>query len=361
MHTVTKAKHFFILDAARGIAAACVFLYHLKPLIFTDIPKELSLILSKSYLAVDLFFIMSGLVITKAYYPKMKSKIMTFNHFLIKRLFRLYPLYISGLLIGFGHELSKRIWHIEPEYYTFNVFKALIINGLFLPDYYNDAHIFALDPAAWSLSLEWIFNLIFAGLIYTYTGKPLLTIIAFFATALLFFSLSHSTLDLGWGTQNYLGGFARIAFSFTLGAYIYHFLQNKTFKTSTLTAYLMLIMVSLVMINPLGFSSVYYDLIAVFLIFPLFVIVGCSTPTITKIPSILKISGDASYALYILHTSLILWVVRSWTLVMKSHPSAVPWVSFPVFIIVIFFFAYVSTRYFDTPVRRYLNKKVKMP
>ncbi|MGO8013281.1 acyltransferase, partial [Rhizobium ruizarguesonis] len=54
-----------------------------------------------AYLAVDLFFCLRGFVIGHAYEKKLiQESSISANDFAIKRLIRLYPLYLLGLLIG---------------------------------------------------------------------------------------------------------------------------------------------------------------------------------------------------------------------------------------------------------------------
>lgn len=85
-----KYDHYLVLDAARGVAALAVFIYHLKTFVFPDVRGPEFLTLSSSYLAVDLFFLMSGIVLAKAYGEKLVSGYMSFGKFMSVRFFRLY-------------------------------------------------------------------------------------------------------------------------------------------------------------------------------------------------------------------------------------------------------------------------------
>ncbi len=81
------------LDATRGFAAMAVMLFHYLP------RHGDARWLPNGYLAVDLFFCLSGLVLSLSYAQKIRGG-LTFKPFLIERLIRLHPLYIAGLLLG---------------------------------------------------------------------------------------------------------------------------------------------------------------------------------------------------------------------------------------------------------------------
>ena len=95
------SRHVYLnLDAIRGVAAISVMLYHFSPFLADG------KVLPSSYLAVDLFFLLSGFVIAHAYDRKIENG-MGFGTFLAIRLIRLYPLYLAGTLLGFFYLLIK--------------------------------------------------------------------------------------------------------------------------------------------------------------------------------------------------------------------------------------------------------------
>lgn len=89
-HAVTDRGHLATLDGMGGVAALAVVLLHGAGLTWVHMPG--------GYLAVDLFLVLSGLVIARAYRSRM-SQLGTVG-FLQIRLVRLYPLYLLGLLLG---------------------------------------------------------------------------------------------------------------------------------------------------------------------------------------------------------------------------------------------------------------------
>jgi hypothetical protein len=61
----------------------------------------------RSFLAVDLFFLMSGLVIARSYEARLLKDEMSFFAFVRTRLVLLYPLYIVGTVLGFIYTIAK--------------------------------------------------------------------------------------------------------------------------------------------------------------------------------------------------------------------------------------------------------------
>ena len=89
-------NHFKILDGLRGLAAVIVVVFHiLETFTGGDHSKQ---IINHGYLAVDFFFVLSGFVIGYAYDDRWGK--MTLKGFFKRRLIRLHPMIIIGMIIG---------------------------------------------------------------------------------------------------------------------------------------------------------------------------------------------------------------------------------------------------------------------
>jgi peptidoglycan/LPS O-acetylase OafA/YrhL len=96
------SRRFQSLDGLRGIAAIMIVLFHVRwsnHLTETHFVRE-------AYLFVDLFFILSGFIITKAYGDRIHA-LHQAGGFLILRFFRVYPLHIAVLSVFVFYELAK--------------------------------------------------------------------------------------------------------------------------------------------------------------------------------------------------------------------------------------------------------------
>lgn len=89
-------KHYPILDGLRGVAAIMVVIFHIfETFSGGDHVKQ---IVNHGYLAVDFFFVLSGFVIGYAYDDRWHN--MSLGGFFKRRLIRLHPMIIMGMLIG---------------------------------------------------------------------------------------------------------------------------------------------------------------------------------------------------------------------------------------------------------------------
>jgi peptidoglycan/LPS O-acetylase OafA/YrhL len=96
-------SRFSALDAIRGIGAVAVMLLHFASL------NGLSW-MPRAWIAVDLFFILSGFVLMHSYSQKITDGRLNFLAFFKIRLIRLMPLYLVGLVLGYlGMTYSCRL------------------------------------------------------------------------------------------------------------------------------------------------------------------------------------------------------------------------------------------------------------
>ncbi|EFK3585234.1 acyltransferase family protein [Escherichia coli] len=137
------------LQYLRGIAAILVVLYHYRgELNASYAQKGLGdLLFSNGYIGVDLFFMVSGFVIMLS-----TEKDKSYLSFAIKRIFRLYPVYIVCLILC-TYLLSKPI--------DLNFYKSLF----FIPLNMNSQAPwfgYSLVYTAWTLMYEIVFYFIFS-------------------------------------------------------------------------------------------------------------------------------------------------------------------------------------------------------
>jgi peptidoglycan/LPS O-acetylase OafA/YrhL len=85
------------LTALRGLAAWWVVFYHFAPFLYTHLPLNIWLVAKKGFLAVDLFFILSGFVIFYSYQHSLSANVQSLRTFFVKRLARVYPLHFFFL------------------------------------------------------------------------------------------------------------------------------------------------------------------------------------------------------------------------------------------------------------------------
>ncbi|MCE9956718.1 acyltransferase family protein [Aeromonas rivipollensis] len=172
-----------LLTPLRGIAALMVVLFHARLLLFPQWMESIAghtQLIENGYLWVDLFFILSGLVLAHVYGETFTSpRRIGYGRFLWLRLTRIYPLYFVTLVLLVGWELYKalhgvgfyagplfKMWEWEgmpPFGSPFTPAEALP-SALLLMQVVTDQGL-TWNFAAWSLSVEWISYLLFPLLI----------------------------------------------------------------------------------------------------------------------------------------------------------------------------------------------------
>jgi len=164
------------IDGLRGIAISLVFLFHLWPEYF-----------SFGYLGVDIFFILSGFLITKIIYTKMEDNTFTLKEFYRNRIRRIFPAviivmlvtFLVGYLFMFPSELKSLGQHMKSSVLFWQNFRLMDEVG------YWDT-LAQLKPLLhfWSLSVEeqfYIFWPIVLIIIYKLRLNFLVSIILLFS------------------------------------------------------------------------------------------------------------------------------------------------------------------------------------
>jgi peptidoglycan/LPS O-acetylase OafA/YrhL len=150
----------------RGLAAWLVVLYHFREVFSQWQGTWWLLVVNYGYLAVDLFFILSGLVIYINYHADFERlDIRKALYFYGKRLSRIYPLHLVILLLYLLNPLAILLFsnagdlsdRYSVSYYFLSLF--LVQNWGFTQD-------LEWNIPAWSISTEWAAYLLFPVLVF---------------------------------------------------------------------------------------------------------------------------------------------------------------------------------------------------
>jgi peptidoglycan/LPS O-acetylase OafA/YrhL len=118
---MTHDHRLLTLDGMRGLAAILVVVYH-----FEVVVK----LVPSGYLAVDFFFLLSGLVIARTYAPRFEDGLKT-RDFFVHRIIRLYPLFFVGLLLGLMRAAGQTVLHL-PDRMSFDQLSLAGALGFFM-------------------------------------------------------------------------------------------------------------------------------------------------------------------------------------------------------------------------------------
>ena len=150
-----RQHYFHLLDGLRGIAALIVMFRHTG--YFWG-----GWTIPQSYLAVDLFFVLSGVVVANAYEARLRAGLAP-ARFALLRLIRLYPLYLLGSLIGLVPVVAALLG-LAPSSLASPLPLVLLAAALLLP-LVSDPNLFPLNTPAWSLFFEMLANLAYAAML----------------------------------------------------------------------------------------------------------------------------------------------------------------------------------------------------
>ena len=153
---VVKQSRYNFLDGVRGLAAVFILTRH------TGYYWHFSLY--RSYLAVDLFFVLSGFVIAHAYDTRIREGIISVRQFMLIRLVRLYPVFLISVLLCtvtlIGSAYIKNMLDVD---HIVEIAAAIVMTLFFLPfPMAGNDNLFPLNGAYWSLFFELFANMLYA-------------------------------------------------------------------------------------------------------------------------------------------------------------------------------------------------------
>ena len=155
--TVESGRQVPELDGVRGLAILMVLLFHFQGARPHLIPKFLTYPMIIGWSGVDLFFVLSGFLITGILIDTRRAP-NYFSSFYARRVLRIFPLYLLAILICFhvGFPLARQLGYdptaesaLEPWYWL----HASNWRSAFGPDVKALSHV-------WSLSIEEQFYLV---------------------------------------------------------------------------------------------------------------------------------------------------------------------------------------------------------
>jgi peptidoglycan/LPS O-acetylase OafA/YrhL len=341
------------LDGLRAAGAQLVVVRHLGEFFgYFRVPE--------SFLAVDLFYLVSGLVLANAYGQRLKGGAMNLRVFFITRIIRLYPLYIFGLAIGLAAALLN-MHHDPHSWWTpLKVFEA-VVTGLFLVPMLPglQANGTSLDGPTWTLVPEIVSNMAWASTIRWVRIIAIGLALLAGAAGVIWAELHFRTLDVGFSAEQLWGGIARAGYSFFAGVVVYAVVRDRRID-SNIVPWICILVLTAILGWQYGWPllpkfKAAFEIIAVIVIFPVLVAVAACFEPGSRTARVFALIGRASWGVYILHEP----VARLMEETIMPHgrlPAVVPVaVSGIGFLVLVNFMAWAFDRWFEVPVRRQLT------
>lgn len=364
--------HYDLLDGLRGVAALMVLWYH----IFEGYAFAGGTTIetfNHGYLAVDFFFILSGFVIGYAYDDRW-GKSLTMKDFFKRRLIRLHPMVVIGVVLGaitFCIQGSVQ-WdgtHVGMSMIMISLLCAM----LFIPaipgagyEVRGNGEMFPLNGPCWSLFFEYIGNILYALFIRRLSTKALAVLVALLGVGLAWFAISdisgYGNLGVGWTLDgvNFAGGLLRMLFPFSMGM-----LLSRKFKPIKVRGAFWICTAVLFVLFAVPFlegtepicNNGMYEAFCIIVVFPALVWIGASgTTTDKKSTKLCKFLGDVSYPLYVIHYPLM-YLFYAWLIKNELYTFEQTWQVALIVYAGSILVAYLCLKLYDEPVRKYLAKR----
>lgn len=335
---------FHTLDGMRGVAAILVAVYHLG-----QRPGGVQL---AGYLAVDLFFALSGFVIALNYVDRFSAGLSA-GRFFELRFIRLFPLHAMGTLLGAAKQVIGVVIHDPRAMHVGALAAAVGLNVLMLPDVLTP-EMFPLNGPSWSLFFEIVVNVCFAAFLWKAPTPVLLTIMALAFVGLVYEISAPLYFNVGWGWANFYSGIFRTTYSFLAGVLIFRHLPFQSRSRTWFSLVPLVAMAAAMLLLAPSPARVDVELAVVVLGFPALVVAGILLEAPARLASIFSFLGDLSYPIYAIHWPLI---AIAYPIAMKLH-FAGP-VAAMLFIVILIPAAYVAAK-IDVAARSKLSGWAKL-
>ncbi|WP_338574408.1 acyltransferase [Erwinia billingiae] len=295
------------LDGIRGILSVMVALHHAFGN-FTGWSSHVYPIKNAVY-AVDIFFMLSGIVLYHNYHHSIKNKKFSLKSFFVVRMFRLYPMHIfTSLLVPAFFTMSISAFYPEwignvTPFNLFGDFTLLSSLGL-------GFHLLTNGPS-WSISVELFVGTIITFLCCRYNKAPIVFIsIALILSLIVKFDVTGINLP---NIPLMTSGIIRCVFCMSAGILCYQWVLNSSHQFSKYSSLISFSGTTLIII------TIFFLKLPLFEYFAISFFSALSVNLFTKetLPAlkildvgVFKWLGQRSFSIYLLHTPVIFLMIR---------------------------------------------------
>lgn len=380
------------LTPLRGVAALLTVIFHADLYMGAGSGALLrlkdSLLISKLYLMVDFFFVLSGFIMCHVYGKWFSSSVegFSFKKFTIARFARVYPLHFFTLL----YLVALRVWFVSaggndtnPFSYLSNTWQSIPTNLLLIQSM-NVHNWFTWNNAAWSISTEWWMYMLFPFLVAPFmrlsSAARVVVVLTCFAGYVfimlviqnfvtvppqLSFIKPEPTINV-----SYQYGFLRCMFGFIIGMMMYLGYKDGFAKKFLANGTILIICTVCLFIC---FHFAVPDVISVSF-YPLIILsaaYGSKSMNLFFGNKLMQRLGDLSFSIYLVHQPI---AYTFFTMMAYFNPApsganmAPPppkpgmltaWLICLLFIAIALLLSWLSYKYIEVPSRNWLNSRFK--
>jgi peptidoglycan/LPS O-acetylase OafA/YrhL len=287
------------LTALRFFAAAWVVLFAFWPRLDVGFTPQ---VVSKGYLGVEVFFILSGFILSHVYLPAAEARRFRYGAFLWARLARIYPLHLvclaaigslATLAVAAGRSIDPNILNLPS-----------LAPNLLLLHAWGLAPVSGWNHPSWSISAEWFAYLAFPAFAWAAiklrkrpeaaVAAALVLVFAMNALFLKFAGFPLTQATISWGAL-------RIVPCFAYGCALYLVWRSGAVQSRTVAVVSASLFGALLLV---GAQAGAPDPVLVALAGGLILFLASLSSTGSKALSnpVLVYLGEISYSIYMVHT-----------------------------------------------------------
>lgn len=338
------------LTSLRGVAAWWVVLYHFREYLPSPCPEWLLALIGHGYLAVDLFFLLSGFVLALNYAESFDGSLAGAAGFYRLRFARIYPLHFVMLMLFLLNPLAVTLFSASSN--TSEYGWDYFVQSLFLVQNWGLSTGLAWNVPAWSISTE-----AFAYLFFPFVAYFMARVIATMAAALLVLPVLLMALVItaqaaGGSLGDDIPGFGltRCALEFSMGMLVWRVRDRLGFATPRLSHATLLLAAGLVLsyvLLPVGDTLV---MPAAFALLVFGLADPQARPGTWLNASWLETAGLISYSTYLSH-----FFIRSWVKFVLIRPDIPDWIALVIYLLLVALASFVLYRYVEVRGREWLR------
>ncbi len=338
------------LDALRIIAACAVVVLHYSDYV-KDIPIGHFMVghVWHFNLFVDLFFVVSGFVIASQYLGRVENG-QAVGRFIWRRLARIYPLHLATLAFYVAIALALHFGVARTDNAARYPFADLPAQLLLLHAF--DGARLTFNFPSWSLSAEMFCYVLFPLVALLVSRRRIVVFALVVVPAIANTIYAHAAGTGSWADWINQGGAFRALPAFHLGIACYLYREQLARWPAIPGA----VTVLLVTYGLFGWwLPEMVDLIVIYAIAMLAIQCDCAGRATTLTRLGLDRGAELTYSCYMLHLPVATVILTFGARYLAPHLPGGRLALIPLALVVLAIASVLSLRYFETPVRRYLN------
>lgn len=359
---VVKSNNIAIHHSLRGVAALLVVFYHMKD-ISHDKGASIDLatsFFSRGYIWVDLFFILSGFILSFVYIKSMTytpHKMEKTKEFLISRFARIYPLHITTLLLLLCINILSHYIFSSNDIFSERMSPESLATNILLVHSWGFHETHTWNIPSWSVSTEVFAYLLFPILLHIFSKRIALSNTVYLTISIAFYIFifyNYGSIEGGSGTH-----ISRCIAGFLLGMTIFN-IYNKLGTGSIILINSMQAICTLGILFSLHFG--FHDALIV-LLFALLIYFtsdnkGILLPIMSSRP--LAYMGSLSYSIYLIHWLVyeLYWLYGKFVfsgIASTYSPINVTILKYTIFFLLTIALSFLSYKFIEIPTQRYIK------